>query len=456
MRCASRACISSSSFCPMRSTAFCGMPPGCAATMRRPISCGGSYEVPEDQCSPNWREPLPDGRGSHWSSPHSKPSPDREGAVACHDEGCLMNPPSDFPGVLSAEVEDIRARREALFPRQQPLAAAPAPTPPHPYIEAHRIRPRGVAFSGGGIRSATFNLGVLQGLAELGLLPFIDYLSTVSGGGYIGSWLHALIRNKYSGDPGAPQPDLDPSRVPGESEQDYITFLRKYSNYLAPQLGLFSPDFWTIGAVWIRNMLLNLQILIPFLVGVVLTVLMSGILQQRFGEDLESGVARSLWVLALAAAVTIVGVNLRQIVFAQFPDLIPRVKPPDLSGRGMVGFATLCIMFASYILGAFRFDPDPTVAGILLSVLFFMLQWLGGFRLCYRARHQGASGWPLLIAIPLVSAAFTSALLWCVWKLTGTWVNPDVGWLRIAVGPPMILVVWMCGTTLQIQTTRIM
>src|ERR1035437_5540584 len=359
-----------------------------------------------------------------------------------------MNSPSDFPGVLRAEMEDIRARRSALFPHQLPLPAAPAPD--HAYSEAHRVRPLGVAFSGGGIRSATFNLGVLQGLAELGLLPFIDYLSTVSGGGYIGAWLHALIRNKYSGDPGAAQPELDPSRVPGESEQDSITFLRKYSNYLAPQLGLFSPDFWTIGSVWIRNMSLNLLILIPFLIGVVLTVLMSGLLQQRFGEDLESGVARSLWALALVVAVTIVGVNLRQIVFAQFPYLIPRFKLPDLSGRGMVGFATLCIMFASYILGAFRFDPDPTVAGILLSVLFFMLQWLGGFPLCYRARHQGASGWPLLIAIPLVCAAFTSALLWCVWKLTGTWVNPDVGWLRIAVGPPLILVVWMCGTTLQI------
>ena len=106
-----------------------------------------------------------------------------------------MNSPSDFPGVLSIEMEDIRARRRALFPHQLPLPAAPAPD--HPFNEAHRVRPLGVAFSGGGIRSATFNLGVLQGLAELGLLPFIDYLSTVSGGGYIGAWLHALIRNKY-------------------------------------------------------------------------------------------------------------------------------------------------------------------------------------------------------------------------------------------------------------------
>src|SRR5207244_1349740 len=37
----------------------------------------------------------------------------------------------------------------------------------------------GLAFSGGGIRSATFNLGILQGLADLGILQFFDYLSTV-------------------------------------------------------------------------------------------------------------------------------------------------------------------------------------------------------------------------------------------------------------------------------------
>src|ERR1039457_472962 len=256
-------------------------------------------------------------------------------------------------------------------------------------------------------------------MAELGLLPFIDYLSTVSGGGYIGSWLHGVIRNKYRGDPAAAQPELDPSRVPGEAADDPITFLRTYSNYLAPQLGLFSPDFWTIGAVWISNMLLNLLILITFLIGVVLTVLMSGILQQKFGQDVESGVARDLWVSALAAAVIFVGVNLRQIVLVQFPDLKARIRPPDLTGRGSLIVPTLCILFVSYILGAFHFGPDPRVSGVILFVLFFLLQWLGGFRLCYRGHHPNTSGWALLIAIPLLCAACASALLWFVWKLTG-------------------------------------
>jgi len=44
----------------------------------------------------------------------------------------------------------------------------------------------GLALSGGGIRSATFNIGLMQALASLGVLRHLNYLSTVSGGGYAG------------------------------------------------------------------------------------------------------------------------------------------------------------------------------------------------------------------------------------------------------------------------------
>src|SRR5262249_39835321 len=47
----------------------------------------------------------------------------------------------------------------------------------------------GLALSGGGVRSATFNLGVIQALARAQWLRRIDILSTVSGGGYIGAFL---------------------------------------------------------------------------------------------------------------------------------------------------------------------------------------------------------------------------------------------------------------------------
>jgi len=99
----------------------------------------------------------------------------------------------------------------------------------------------GLSFSGGGIRSATFNLGVLQGLQELDLLRHVDYLSTVSGGGYIGSWLAGNVRRTkhWLGK--------------GACWDESIAHLRAYTNYLAPHTGLFSPDTWTLGASWVRN-----------------------------------------------------------------------------------------------------------------------------------------------------------------------------------------------------------
>lgn len=51
----------------------------------------------------------------------------------------------------------------------------------------------GVAISGGGIRSATFALGVFQAWAKARVLSHIDYISTVSGGGYFGAFLGRLF-----------------------------------------------------------------------------------------------------------------------------------------------------------------------------------------------------------------------------------------------------------------------
>jgi hypothetical protein len=51
----------------------------------------------------------------------------------------------------------------------------------------------GLALSGGGIRSASFCLGVVQALSQRGLLDDVDYLSTVSGGGYTGSFVTSTL-----------------------------------------------------------------------------------------------------------------------------------------------------------------------------------------------------------------------------------------------------------------------
>src|SRR5437867_366567 len=67
------------------------------------------------------------------------------------------------------------------------------------YGRIHAQNHTALCLSGGGIRSASFGLGVLQGLAQHNLLAKFDYLSTVSGGGYIGSWLTAWIHRHPQG-----------------------------------------------------------------------------------------------------------------------------------------------------------------------------------------------------------------------------------------------------------------
>ena len=132
----------------------------------------------------------------------------------------------------------------------------------------------GLAFSGGGIRSATFNLGILQALAEGGLLHKFDYLSTVSGGGYIGSWLAAVTLRFLCTMPNSSYEDVERSLIPGKrepggrEERTFLRWLRLYSNYLTPHTGLLSGDTWAMIGTWLRNVFLNQTVLGLLFLGV--------------------------------------------------------------------------------------------------------------------------------------------------------------------------------------------
>jgi hypothetical protein len=136
----------------------------------------------------------------------------------------------------------------------------------------HKKKRAAVCISGGGIRSASFALGVIQGLAKLGtnakesVLAQIDYLSTVSGGGYIGSWLSGWAKRK-----GGMEAVIKELRVPTgdkmKPEPQPVHHLREYSNYLTPQLGLLSADTWSFLGAYFRNLLLMWVVLVPFFLG---------------------------------------------------------------------------------------------------------------------------------------------------------------------------------------------
>jgi len=179
----------------------------------------------------------------------------------------------------------------------------------------------GLAFSGGGIRSATFNLGILQGLAELGLLKRFDYLSTVSGGSWIGGWLTAWIKREgdllnverqlrlgryqqalanrrlLSGiDDLADQPKpvylkSDDTRPEGPEP---IHHLRAHTSYLSPRMGFLSPDMWGLFGIYLRNLVLNQLVLLP----AILVILLLSRLLFRASDPQEAG-AWNVGILAV-------------------------------------------------------------------------------------------------------------------------------------------------------------
>ncbi len=180
-------------------------------------------------------------------------------------------PPHATPG-SGAPADAVTTPAADRVPDAHAAAAAAAGSE---QLAAHFRRVHGLAtplsalcFSGGGIRSATFNLGVIQGLAKLGLLEKFDYLSSVSGGGYIAGWLARWVysRRESGGLEAVVQALAAPApRDPQAPEAPEVTYLRRFSNYLTPRLGLLSADTWTLIAIGLRNVLLNWLVLLPLL-----------------------------------------------------------------------------------------------------------------------------------------------------------------------------------------------
>ena len=123
--------------------------------------------------------------------------------------------PTSATAINTAEKEAIGARRR------------------HYGLDGGKPHAVALALSGGGIRSATFSLGVLVALARRGLLPQFDYLSTVSGGGYLGSFLTAYLNTPTPrADAIGLRADELPFRREG-GEAEALRHLRHHSKYLA-------------------------------------------------------------------------------------------------------------------------------------------------------------------------------------------------------------------------------
>lgn len=310
----------------------------------------------------------------------------------------------------------------------------------------------GLALSGGGIRSATFNLGVIQALADLRLLRHFDYLSTVSGGGYIGSWLSALIERENRSDPGSDGIEAVERRLQTRRgtdqpvEDEAVGFLRQYSNYLSPRLGLLSADTWALLATYLRNLLLNLLVVLPglalLLYGPWLVFAASGLL----GELLEKDTCNRLFFyasLGLGMLATVaMGYSMASLVGeARSPDCaVDRRADRWLRPRALRWCLVGPLTIAAYL--ASRWMPGRAVIDLWVwcagTALAYGASWALAAAVAARSRwgrRQTLRLWSWLVVTGAVCGAFAGAgLFWLAHCFEG-WSEP-----MLAVwGPPSVL-----------------
>jgi hypothetical protein len=234
-----------------------------------------------------------------------------------------------------------------------------------------------LCLSGGGIRSASFSLGVIQGLAKRGLLSKFDYLSTVSGGGYIGGWLTAWIHRHPCGVEGVSKELADGAATHGATcavEPEPVAHLREFVNYLAPRLGLLSLDMWTLAATYLRNLLLNWLVLLPLLAGLLLLPrLYVAALYLHLDDPKEHGTVSAigmvnglLWVIGTVVAVLCL--PSLDIFGSERQAAAARRRRPGLAG---IAWMILIPITVAGAVSSLRWRWDPTlgpVTDLLLRV----------------------------------------------------------------------------------------
>lgn len=183
----------------------------------------------------------------------------------------------DFQNVVQKELEIIRYRRQKKLKKTDAASGAvmrgPSPSlnleifltsttykPGDPLLGADRLNLTGLSLSGGGIRSAAVSLGVLQGIDSLfpqgksGVIDRLDYLSTVSGGNYLGTSVAAGMCQGGNDFPFESKTD--------GSETVETRHLRDYSSYLIPNG--FSDVIANLLSV-VRGIVANLVMMLPIL-----------------------------------------------------------------------------------------------------------------------------------------------------------------------------------------------
>ena len=190
-------------------------------------------------------------------------------------------------------------------------------------LRALREHTTGLALSGDGIAGAIFSVGFLQGLASLGLIRRLDYLSAVAGGSRAAAWLAAWMKREGN-DPGNVERQLDSSRIAearasrqylatGEAvdeEPQPLRHLRSHASTRLARSSTVATDAWP---QIVRNLLIHGLVLVPLFMLVVTGARLVVVLYATFNSlgqiaDAAGAVDSRLGTSTLVAGVIALGV----------------------------------------------------------------------------------------------------------------------------------------------------
>ncbi|MCU1262386.1 MAG: hypothetical protein JWO80_5271, partial [Bryobacterales bacterium] len=345
--------------------------------------------------------------------------------------------PIPFDDLLKAEYSALRpdvdfdaADRAALY-RQ-------AHNQSHPFSA--------LCISGGGIRSATFSLGVIQGLAEQGILERFDYLSTVSGGGYIGGWLTAWV-NRAKGLPHVVPYLKRNAPPPTPGDVDPIQHLREYNNYLTPKLGAFSGDTWTLAATIMRNVFLNWLVLIPLLMSVLMAprLLVSVLRYADFFQELHGSADPVSTSVLVVVIIPFAASLLFTISMYNTLRYLPGVGGVDHTVTDFMRYVLAPLAGAAFGFCAYDslyfYGPTDLPTSLLQVVMWMMIPCGGGWLLylatcgkSLKARWKLLKG-PLSLAIVLLASGTGFA----AWVLSNGLFESTSWEQYTTIGPPLLL-----------------
>ena len=351
-------------------------------------------------------------------------------------------------GEIAAEIGRLRAQLDSLETARDPDHREFNKSEGRPSIRpSSSANLVGIAFSGGGIRSATFNLGVLQGLAEKGILRFCDYLSTVSGGGYIGSCLSSVLDNPAA----SPERDRFPFLPRAETkfdEKKEVKWLRQHSNYLAVDTSFFGWDIWRMIGMYLSGLVLTN--LVPFALLLLIAYL---------GHTLESGFADALIIARLVLVGSLscfIAMVLARIAMARLTLQLQQRKQHEYVQAGLaatgVFFAVVAgMMLLTHYLPQFQARISTWLHGsavvsavaLLAGLVRSENKWLRSFFwFVFR------SAWVVLVPVVFVE------LLYWLREINAFSETAFFTW-RIGIPLPLVLAGLLLVLSLLIDTNRI-